>query len=76
MNEEEGWIIAAKRRDGKVPSFTKGVSDCYTGDAVYVYPREADATRDLLEEYEDRGYAVFKVEITVKPLKRAGKSQC
>lgn len=60
---EQGWIVAPKRRDKKAPSFTKGVTDCYTEDAVYVFPVKADAVAHL-SAFGD-SYAVFEVKISV-----------
>lgn len=65
--KEQGWIIAPRRRDGDAPSFTKG---CYNEKAVHVYPSAADAADHLDRFVDSRRYAVFEVEITVKPIGR------
>lgn len=68
---ELGWIVATKRRDKKPPSFVKGGTDCYVGEAVYVFPVEADARRyhEDMDPRIGKSFAVFPVEIVVKPRK-------
>lgn len=75
--KELGWIVATKRRDGKPPSFVKGSSDCYVGEAVYVFPVEADARRYHEELGVETGsaFAVFQVAIEVKAPPRASKKK-
>lgn len=58
---EEGWIIAARRRDGGTPSLVKAVG---SETVAHVYWAKIDAEA-ALARLDDRVYAVFRVEVMV-----------
>lgn len=63
---EQGWIIAARRRDGGLPSFVKAIG---TDVSAHVYWTREDADRALDELsrtcWPEGVYSVFQVEVTV-----------
>lgn len=63
--KEQGWIIAARRRSGGTPWFTKALG---TSTAAHVYwvKVDAEAVLENLELHEEKIYAIFPVEIEVK----------
>lgn len=66
----EGWVIAARRRDGAAPSLVKAIGPVTFGatgpDGATVYHLRADA-ESALEALHDpeKVYGIFRVEVTV-----------